>query len=67
VSQPAAGIADVRRTTDIIEREVVNVDRLIGDLVDVSRIQLGALELRCKRAPVPEPVSEAPAADRFPA
>ena len=44
----------VRRATDIIEREVVNVDRLIGDLVDVSRIQLGALELRCKRAPLSE-------------
>jgi len=46
--------ATVRRAADIIEREAVYMGRLIGDLVDVSRAQLGALELRCKRAPLSE-------------
>jgi len=46
--------ATVRRAAEIIEREVVNVDRLIGELADVSRIQLGTTEMRLKRAPLSE-------------
>lgn len=46
--------ATVQRAADIIEREAINMDRLIGDLVDVSRMQSGALELRCRRAPLSE-------------
>jgi len=50
----ASDPATVRREGEIIEREVNGMNRLIGDLVDVSRMQLGALELRCKRAPLSE-------------
>ena len=50
VSDPAT----MRRAAEIIEREADNMNRLIGDLVDVSRMQSGALELRCKRAPLSE-------------
>src|SRR5688572_13987141 len=46
--------ATMRRAAEIIEREADNMNRLIGDLVDVSRMQSGALELRCKRAPLSE-------------
>jgi len=42
----------VRRAVEIIDREAENMNRLIGDLVDVSRMQSGALELLCKRAPL---------------
>jgi signal transduction histidine kinase len=51
--------AAVRRAAEIIEREAVNLDRLIGDLVDVSRMQSGALELRCRRAPLSELMARA--------
>ena len=46
--------ATMRHAAEIIEREADNMDRLIGDLVDVSRMQSGALELHCKRAPLSE-------------
>ena len=46
--------ATMRRAAEIIEREADNMNRLIGDLVDVSRMQAGALQLRCKRAPLSE-------------
>jgi signal transduction histidine kinase len=42
----------VRRAADIIDRQVSGMQRLIGDLADVSRMQLGALELRRERAPL---------------
>ena len=43
--------ATIRRSAGIIERQVRNMHRLIGDLVDVSRMQRGALEIRRARAP----------------
>ena len=44
----------VRRAAEIIEREAEGMSRLIGDLVDVSRTQSGALELQRRRAPLSE-------------
>ena len=44
----------MQRAAEIIEREAINMNRLIGDLIDVSRMHSGALELRCKRAPLSE-------------
>ena len=46
--------ATVRRAAEIIERQASDMHRLIGDLVDVSRLQLGAMELRRVRAPLSE-------------
>lgn len=51
--------ATVRRAAEIIEREASNMNRLIGDLADVSRMQLGTLELRRKRAPLSEVMDRA--------
>ncbi len=44
----------IRRAADIIERQVSGMHRLIGDLVDVSSMQMGTLELRRVRAPLNE-------------
>lgn len=44
--------ATVRRAAEIIERQASSMHRLIGDLVDVSRLQLGGMELRLIRAPL---------------
>jgi signal transduction histidine kinase len=49
----------VRRAAEIIERQVSGMQRLIGDLADVSRMQLGALELRRVRAPLSELIDRA--------
>jgi signal transduction histidine kinase len=46
--------ATVRRAAEIIERQASAMHRLIGDLVDVSRMQLGAMEMRRARAPLSE-------------
>src|SRR5687768_9713192 len=39
----------IRHAAEIIEREAIRMNRLIGDLADVSRMQLGALEMRPAR------------------
>jgi signal transduction histidine kinase len=44
----------VRRAAAIIERQANAMSRLIGDLADVSRLQLGALQLHLARAPLIE-------------
>lgn len=40
---------DVRRSVDMIERQVKHMARLIDDLVDMSRISRGALDVRFAR------------------
>src|SRR5215468_3550563 len=40
---------DAERQVDMIERQVAQMSRLIDDLLDVSRIARGALQLRCER------------------
>jgi signal transduction histidine kinase len=42
--------ATIRRAAGIIERQVTGMNRLIGDLVDVSHTQRGTLEIRRTRA-----------------
>ena len=50
--QESPDAATVSRAAEIIERQASDMHRLIGDLVDVSRMQFGALELRRVRAPL---------------
>jgi signal transduction histidine kinase len=47
--QVPADTATVRRAAEIIERQATRLDRLITDLVDVSRMQYGVLEVRSQR------------------
>jgi signal transduction histidine kinase len=44
----------VQRVAAIIERQANSMNRLLGDLVDVSRMQRGAFELRRELAPLDE-------------
>lgn len=46
--------AATRRTSDIIDRQVQGMSRLIDDLLHVSQLRLGNLELRCTRVTVAE-------------
>ena len=43
----------------VIERQVQHVNRLVDDLLDVSRIIRGGIELRCERVRVAEVVAQA--------
>ena len=49
--QDSPDAATIRRAAEIIERQASDMNRLIGDLVEVSRVQQGTLELRRVRAP----------------
>jgi len=40
----------IRRAAEIIERQASGMNRMISDLVDVSRMQLGAMEIKPLRA-----------------
>ncbi|MEJ0085278.1 MAG: HAMP domain-containing sensor histidine kinase [Pseudomonadota bacterium] len=44
--------ATIRRAAGIIERQANGMNRLIGDLIEVSRMQRGVMEMRCIRAPL---------------
>jgi signal transduction histidine kinase/DNA-binding response OmpR family regulator len=50
LSQQAGDIPAVRSTNDVLRRQVTHLARLVDDLMDVSRITLGRIEL--KREPV---------------
>jgi len=50
LKQPAVDIATIQRVAGIIERQALAMNRLIGDLVDVSRMQRGVMEIRRVRA-----------------
>ena len=54
LKQNAPDADTVRRAAEIIERQANAMHRLIGDLLDVSRTQLGAMELIRVRAPLSE-------------
>jgi signal transduction histidine kinase/CheY-like chemotaxis protein len=43
---------DAQETHDMMERQIAQLARLIDDLLDVSRIDRGKLELRAERIPV---------------
>jgi PAS domain S-box-containing protein len=51
--------AELRRPIDMIERQVAQMARLIDDLLDVSRISRGTLELRRERVTPAEVVEAA--------
>jgi PAS domain S-box-containing protein len=53
------GDSDARRQVDMIERRVAQMSRLIDDLLDVSRISRGRLELRRERVACSEVVEAA--------
>jgi signal transduction histidine kinase len=50
---------DTARLTDIVKRQVTHMTRLIGDLLDVSRITRGKILLQKKRADLREVVGTA--------
>lgn len=54
LKQNATDSATIHRAAGIIERQVNGMNRLIGDLVDVSRTQRGVMEIRRARASLSE-------------
>lgn len=46
LKMPEAGVAAVRQARDMMERQVQHLVRLVDDLLDVSRIMRGKIELR---------------------
>jgi signal transduction histidine kinase len=50
LKREASDAATIRRVADIIERHTDGMHRLIADLVDVSRLELGTLKLNSTRA-----------------
>ena len=50
--QESVDAATIKRAAEIIEHQVSGMNRLIGDLIDVARMQMGGLELRLARAPL---------------
>jgi signal transduction histidine kinase len=50
LQQDVVDAATIRRAAEIIERQANSLNRLIGDLVDVSRMQRGKMEIRPARA-----------------
>jgi two-component system CheB/CheR fusion protein len=46
--------ATISLAAEIIEHQVSGMNRLIADLVDISRMQMGELELRLVRTPLSE-------------
>lgn len=49
LKREATDPATIRRVAEIIERQTNGMHRLIGDLVDVSRVELGTLSLQRSR------------------
>jgi CheY-like chemotaxis protein/nitrogen-specific signal transduction histidine kinase len=49
LDKAAPGGAQARRAQRIIDRQVTHLARLIEDLLDVTRISRGKIELRCER------------------
>jgi PAS domain S-box-containing protein len=54
-----AGSADLTWTRDVIERQVQQLGRLVDDLLDVSRISRGKLQLRRDRVALADVVAHA--------
>src|SRR5262249_5260730 len=53
------GVATESRERDVLERQIQHMARLVDDLLDVSRLRRGAIELRRERFDVSEAVSRA--------
>jgi signal transduction histidine kinase len=64
-AQPGAGVdAGVRRTRDVIERQSQHLARLVDDLLDISRISSGKVELRRSPVVIQDVVEQAIATSR---
>lgn len=60
LSRAAPGLTEPqRKMLDAMNRGADRIDRIIGDLLDISRLQLGHLELARERVDLPELVEEA--------
>jgi signal transduction histidine kinase len=55
----ARGVAADTRERDVLERQIQHMARLVDDLLDVSRLRRGAIELRRERFEVSEAISRA--------
>jgi signal transduction histidine kinase/CheY-like chemotaxis protein len=53
------GAADTTREREVIERQIRHMARLVDDLLDVSRLRRGAIELRRERFELADAVSRA--------
>jgi signal transduction histidine kinase/CheY-like chemotaxis protein len=53
------GAADTTRERDIVERQIRHMARLVDDLLDVSRLRRGAIELRRERFDIADAVARA--------
>ena len=60
-ASPASGSANeaIRSASEIVERQVVQMVRLVDDLLDVSRISRGTIELRTQRVELASVVDHA--------
>jgi CheY-like chemotaxis protein len=52
LASPRAGAGELARTRDVIRRQTQHMSRLLDDLLDVSRITRGRLELQKEPTPV---------------
>ncbi|MBV9124629.1 MAG: PAS domain S-box protein, partial [Planctomycetes bacterium] len=57
--QPGTAEADVQRSLDLIDRQVRHLNRLVDDLLDVSRISRGQLRLQKRPVELPTVVAQA--------
>jgi signal transduction histidine kinase len=53
------GAVDTTRERDVIERQIRHMARLVDDLLDVSRLRRGAIELRRERFEIADAVARA--------
>lgn len=44
--QPLPAEPKIRRTMDLVERQIAQMERMVGDLLDMARIESGQLELQ---------------------
>jgi PAS domain S-box-containing protein len=62
--RPNASAAVVEQSAGIVERQAKNLARLLDDLLDVSRITRGRIELRLQTVPIADAVTNALEATR---
>ena len=53
------GAGDTSRERDVIERQIRHMSRLVDDLLDISRLRRGAIELRRERFEIADAVARA--------
>jgi two-component system, OmpR family, sensor histidine kinase MtrB len=58
-SGPAPTAEHARRTNDLVARQVAQMDRLVGDLLDATRIHAGRIELKLDACDLSELAREA--------